>query len=283
MGETAIEFVDVTYTYPDGHTALKAVNLKVLRGERVAILGPNGAGKSTLLMLTNGLFTPSKGQVYVLSMPLNKENLYKIRRKVGLVFQNPEDQLFCPTLWEDVTFGPLNMDLPEDEVARRAKEALKAVGLDGYEDKAPHHLSVGEKKRAAVATVLAMEPEILVLDEPTANLDPKSRRELMGIINKLYREKKVTLIMATHDVNFVPLISEKIYILNRGRIIAEGSVREVFSNLKLMSEASLEPPIITHLFSLLKEQNEIDAEEYLPLTIEEALQRIKRLMGKTKS
>lgn len=278
MKETAIDMEDIKYVYPDGYTALENVNLRIVRGERVAILGPNGAGKSTLLMLTNGLFTPSKGQVNVLGTPVNKNNLYKVRMKVGLVFQDPDDQLFCPTLWEDVTFGPLNMGLSEEEVARRAKDALKVVRLEGYEEKPPHHLSVGEKKKAAIAAVLAMKPEILILDEPTANLDPKSRIELAKLVDNLYKEQKITLITATHDVNFVPMVADRVYVLNKGRIIAEGSVRETFSNFKIMTEANLEPPIVTSLFSLLSEQSDTELIEPLPLTLEEALYRIKRLM-----
>ncbi|MGQ9690999.1 MAG: energy-coupling factor ABC transporter ATP-binding protein [Thermoproteota archaeon] len=278
MNETALEMEDIKYVYPDGHTALENLNMRVMRGERVAILGPNGAGKSTLLMLTNGLFTPSKGRVNVLGMPVNKNNLYKVRMKVGLVFQDPDDQLFCPTLWEDVTFGPLNMGLSEEEVARRAEDALRVVGLEGLEEKPPHHLSVGEKKKAAIAVVLVMEPEILILDEPTANLDPKSKTELAKLVDNLYKERKITLITATHDVDFVPTVADRVYVLNKGRIIAEGTVREAFSNFKIMTEANLEPPIVTRLFSLLNEQSDIDLIKPLPLTIQEALYEIKRLM-----
>jgi len=274
----AVEMVEVKYVYPDGHTALENVNLRVMRGERIAILGPNGAGKSTLLMLTNGLFTPSKGQVNVLGMPVNKNNLYRIRMKVGLVFQDPDDQLFCPTLWEDVTFGPLNMGLSEEEVAKRARDALKAVGLEGLEEKPPHHLSVGEKKKAAIATVLAMKPEILILDEPTPNLDPKSRTELAKLVDNLYKERRITVITATHDVDFVPTVADRVYVLNKGQIVAEGSVGEIFSNSKIMTEANLEPPIVTRLFSLLNEQSDIDLIKPLPLTIQEALYEIKRLI-----
>jgi len=279
MKETAIEMKDIKYVYPDGYTALDSVNLKIVRGERVAILGPNGAGKSTLLMVTNGLFTPSKGRVSVLGTPIDKDNLYRVRMKVGLVFQDPDDQLFCPTLWEDITFGPLNMGLPEEEVTRRAKDALRGVGLEGYEEKPPHHLSVGEKKKAAIAAVLALKPEILILDEPTANLDPKSRTELAKLANSLYEEQKITLITATHDVDFVPKIADRIYVLNKGRIVAEGPVREVFSNFEIMAEANLEPPAVTCLFSLLKGRT--DLIKPLPLTIEEALHKIKRLMERS--
>lgn len=280
--DIAIEMSGVKYVYPDGYTALENVNLQIMRGERVAILGPNGAGKSTLLMLASGLFTSSIGRVNVLGITVNKNNLYRVRMRVGLVFQDPDDQLFCPTLWDDVTFGPLNMGLSEGEVAKRARNAIKAVGLEGLEEKPPHHLSVGEKKKATIATVLAMEPEILIFDEPTANLDPKSRIELAKLVDDLYKERKITLITTTHDVDFVPLIADRVYVLNKGRIVEEGSVREIFSNSKIMAEANLEPPIVTRLFSLLNEQSDIDLIKSLPLTIQEALYEIKHLMKTSK-
>ena len=281
MSEVAIEMEEVRYVYPDGFVALDDVNLKILRDERVAILGPNGAGKSTLLMLINGLFTPSRGRVSVLGMPVNT-NSRKVRMNVGLVFQDPDDQLFCPTLWEDVSFGPLNMGLPDEEVLKRTRDVLEAVGLGGYEQKPPHHLSVGEKKKAAIATVLAMQPEILILDEPTANLDSKSRLDLVGVINSLRRNRDMTLITATHDVNFLPEVADRVYVLSKGHIISEGPLREVFSNPKIMNQVNLEPPIITRLFHLLAEQSSLVAES-TPLTFEEALYEIDRLVKGDKS
>jgi len=278
MIEVAIEMEGIRYVYPDGYVALDGVNLRIMKQERVAIMGPNGAGKTTLLMLINGLFKPSKGHVNVLGMPVEGSNLREVRMKVGLAFQDPDDQLFCPTLWEDITFGPLNMSLPEEEITRRAKEALKAVGLEGYEEKPPHHLSVGEKKKAAIAAVLTMKPEILILDEPTANLDPGSRAELIELLNNLHKTQGITLIVATHDVNFVPMLMDRVYVLNKGHVIAEGSVRAIFSNFKLMKEANLEPPVIARPFSLLNEQDGTDFTESLPFTIEEALHEIRRLM-----
>ena len=278
MVEVAVEMEGIRYVYPDGYVALDNVNLRIMKHERVAIMGPNGAGKTTLLMLVNGLFKPSEGHVNVLDVPVVGSNLREVRMKVGLVFQDPDDQLFCPTLWEDIAFGPLNMGLSEGEVARRTKEALEAVGLEGSGEKPPHHLSVGEKKKAAIATVLAMKPEILILDEPTANLDPRSRAELIELLDNLHKTQGVTLIVATHDVNFVPMLIDRVYVLNKGHVIAEGSVRAIFSNFKLMKEANLEPPVIALPFSLLNEQNGIDCTESLPLTIEEALHEIRRLM-----
>ncbi|MGQ9468966.1 MAG: energy-coupling factor ABC transporter ATP-binding protein [Nitrososphaerales archaeon] len=273
MVDVAIDVKDLKYVYPDGFVALDDVSIKVLRGERVAILGPNGAGKSTLLMLINGLLKPHKGSVYVLGMPVD-ENLHKVRSSLGLVFQDPDDQLFCPTLWEDVTFGLLNMGLDKDEVIKRAEEALKNVGLDGYGEKAPHHLSAGEKKKAAIATVLAMKPEILVLDEPTANLDSRSRAELIELINDLHKSQKITLVTATHDVDFIPMVADRAYILKKGRIMAEGALEDIFSNFKMMRESGLEPPTVTRLFEFLNQLKGFDVKP-LPLTIEQALHEIK--------
>jgi len=283
VGEVAVQLEDVKYTYPDGCRALKGVSLKIYKGERVAVLGPNGAGKSTLLMHINGLLTPSEGRVKLLDMPVEGSNLREVRRRVGFVFQDPNDQLFCPTIWEDVTFGPLNMGLPKGEVVRVAEDALKAVSLEGYRERAPHHLSLGEKKRAAIATVLAMNPEILVLDEPTANLDPKSRRELVTLLNSLYTNRGVTLITATHDVNLIPSVADRLYIMSEGLIVAEGPLREVLSSSKLMREARLELPPIIQLFNLLYDGEDAEGgtpRPPLPLTVEEALHEVQRLLGK---
>jgi len=283
MDEVAVEVKDVKYVYPDGFVALDGVSLKIRKGERAAILGPNGAGKSTLLMLMSGLFIPSKGEVNVLGMAVGEKNLHRIRKSIGLVFQDPDDQLFCPTLWEDVAFEPLNQGLPEEEVSTRTKEALRSVRLEGYEDKPPHHLSAGEKKRAAIATVLAMPHEILILDEPTANLDPKSRMELIGLVNNLRKNGNMTLIIATHDVNLIPSVADRVFVLSRGRIITEGSVRDVLLNSRIMDEASLEPPIIGRLFRLIAEKNKGMASEATPLTLDEALYEIDRLIRRCKS
>jgi cobalt/nickel transport system ATP-binding protein len=278
VSELAAEVNEVTYVYPDGFMALQEVNLKAAKGERLAILGPNGAGKSTLLMILNGLYTPSSGEVSVLGVPVNDENMSAVRRDVGLVFQDPDDQLFSPTLWEDVCFGPSNMGLPEEEVRVRSTEALDAVSLTGYEQKAPHHLSAGEKKRAAIATVLAMRPRILLLDEPTVNLDPRNRLELANLLRNLHNRREMTLITASHDVNFLPEVADRAYILNKGHVTSEGSLREVFSSSRLMSEASLEPPTITRLFSILAEKKKVRTQS-LPLTVDEALSALERWLS----
>ena len=276
MSQNAVELKNVRYVYPDGLIALDDVNLEITKEEKVAIIGPNGAGKSTLLMNMAGIIKPSQGAINIFGTALNDKNIYEIRRKVGLTFQNPDDQLFCSTVFEDVAFGPTNQGLTEDEVASRTKEALRHVGLEGYENRQPHHLSEGEKKKVAIATVLSMHPRVLIIDEPTANLDPKSREELIELINNLSREQEFTLIVATHDVEAVSQISDRIFILNKGRVVAEGPVREVFSQLNLLREARLQPPTLFQLFNRLAEKG-FAAPKNMPLTIDEALDEIQRL------
>jgi len=281
MSEVVIELKDVGYAYPDGFVAINGVNLWVIKGERLAIVGPNGAGKSTLLMIMSGLFSPSKGNVYVFGKAATESN--RIRKSVGVVFQDPDDQLFCPTLSEDVAFGPLNFGLQKEHVSARVADALRVMRLERYKDKPPHHLSAGEKKKAALATVLAMQPEILLLDEPTANLDPRSRHELEGILHELCKNPNMTLIIATHDTNFLPGLVDRALVLNTGHIIAEGSVRNVLLDPRIMDEANLEPPIIARLFHLVAEKNRELMLESIPSTVDEALYAIDRLIGRVKS
>ena len=277
MSEAAITVRDVRYTYPDGSVALDNVNLEVMKDEKVAILGPNGAGKSTLLMHMAGVLTPQQGEVTILGMPVNEKNVHQIRGKVGMTFQNPDDQLFCSTVYEDVAYGPLNLGLPRDEVVSRTREALRQVGIEGYDDRPPHRLSEGEKKKVAIATVLSMQPKIMIIDEPSANLDPKSRQELIDLIKDLQEKQSFTLVVATHDVNLVPQVADRTFILNQGRVIAEGPAREVFLDLEVLHRARLEPPSVTRLFNLLTERNAV-ALERMPLTIDEALREVQRLI-----
>jgi len=248
IAEPVVEVKDLEYSYPDGTHALRGVSLKVFKGESVAILGPNGAGKSTLLLHLNGLLTPSAGNVIILGKAIEKRNLKFIRSKVGLVFQNPDDQLFQSALWDEVAFGPLNLGLSKNSVIRRVNAAIKTVGLSGLEKKAPHHLSLGEKRRAAIATVLAMDPEILVLDEPTANLDPRGTSSTIELLQKLNVDGK-TIILAAHDVSIAPLIADRCFILSGGRISSEGRVDEILSNTSILSKANLSSPYMEQRFT----------------------------------
>jgi len=261
------------YTYPDGTRALENVNMAVYEGERVAIVGPNGAGKTTLLLHLNGILRSTDGQVEVFGKSVGGVKREEIINDVGIVFQDPDDQLFMPTLFDDLAFGPINLGLNEKEVRERVKKALSSLGLSGYENKCPHHLSYGEKKKASLAAVMSMEPRILVLDEPTANLDPRSRAELIGIIKELNEREGITIVIATHDVNAIPALADRVYVLNR-RIIAEGTLQKIFSDFELLKENNLEVPEVFKLFEVLRcfGYNCIE----LPLSIDEAIEHLTR-------
>lgn len=237
--EKAVEIERLSFSYPDGRQVLKDVSLTVYLGETVAIIGPNGAGKTTLLLHLNGIFMSKNGKVEILGMEVRKENIKRIRKSVGLVFQEPDDQLFCPTVFDDVAFGPINMGYPKDEVRQRVAQALEWVGLTGYESRLPHHLSVGEKKRVALATVLSMSPEILIIDEPTANLDPRGRWELVELLRSLPGTK----IMATHDLEIVRALCARTIVLDGGVMVADDSTHRILANVSLLQGHGLAPPI----------------------------------------
>jgi len=233
---------DLAFAYPDGNQALFGVNLRVERGEFVAILGPNGAGKTTLVMHMNGIHPAEHGSVSVAGEVIDtndKDLLRRIRGKVGVVFQDPDDQLFMPTVGEDIAFGPYNMGLRGGELDAAVDHALALVHMSEFKDRPPHHLSFGQRRRVAVATVLAMKPEILVLDEPSSNLDPASRRELANIL----RELKITTLMVTHDIPYAYELCERSIILSGGVVVADGDTKTILSDSKLLSENRLELPV----------------------------------------
>jgi cobalt/nickel transport system ATP-binding protein len=232
---------ELAFAYPDGNQALFGVNLKICRGERVALLGPNGAGKTTLVMHLNGILSTLHGKVFVAGKLVDskdKEGLQQIRSKVGIVFQDPDDQLFMPTVGQDVAFGPYNMGLRDAELDEVVTQALSMVGMLEYKDRPPHHLSFGQRRRVAVATVLAMKPEILVLDEPSSNLDPASRRELAEILRSL----DITIIMVTHDLPYAFELCERSLILSGGIIAADGKTKDILKNEELLKKHRLELP-----------------------------------------
>lgn len=228
---------ELHYSYPDGHQALHGVSLHIDSGEKVALVGPNGAGKSTLMLHFNGLLS-GQGRLEVAGMPVIKENFPVIRSKVGMVFQNPDDQLFSPTVFEDVAFGPLHMGLPEDEVKERVSTALAQVGMEEAVTRLPHHLSIGEKKRVAIATVLAMVPAILVLDEPSAGLDPRGRRQLVNLLRVL----PVTMLVSTHDMLLVQELFPRMIIMDEGVIVADGETGLLLQDNALLEAHGLEQP-----------------------------------------
>jgi len=242
MNTPSLEIKELAFAYPDGNQALYGVNLSIQKGERVALLGPNGAGKTTLVMHMNGIHPTSHGSIHVageLVDSKNKESIKQIRSKVGIVFQDPDDQLFMPTVGEDVAFGPYNMGLRGAELNRVVDEALELVGMSEFKDRPPHHLSFGQRRRVAVATVLAMKPEILILDEPSSNLDPASRRELAEILRSL----DITIVMVTHDLPYAFELCERSVILSGGIIVADNDTKVILKDQALLKSHRLELPV----------------------------------------
>jgi len=234
----SLEVRGLAYAYPDGHQALFGVDLTVATGERVALLGPNGAGKTTLVLHLNGILSGGVGEVRVGGLPVTKDSLTEIRRRVGIVFQDPDDQLFMPSVRDDVAFGPANLGITGSELDDRVMMALKRVGMEAFAERPPHHLSFGQRRRVAVATVLVMEPEILVLDEPSSNLDPASRRELADVLLGL----DVTILMVTHDLPYALELCPRSAVLNEGVIVTDGPTSDILCNDELMAANRLELP-----------------------------------------
>jgi cobalt/nickel transport system ATP-binding protein len=239
MIEYAVRITRLNYSYPDGTKAIEGIDLDVRPGERVGIVGPSGAGKSTLLLHLNGVLSGS-GIVRIMGQPVDGGDLRQIRRQVGLVFQDPNDQLFCPTVFEDVAFGPLNLAMPHEQITPRVEKALRDVGLEqSIRYRSSHHLSLGERKRVAMAAVLVMEPAVLALDEPTSNLDPRNRRHLIGLVSSL----PASLLIATHDLEFVLAVCQRAVLMDRGRIWADGETRRILGDPVLMDQHGLEVPL----------------------------------------
>lgn len=234
-----MEFKDVFFRYPDGTEALNGVSFRITHGECVGIVGANGAGKSTLLMQMNGYMVPSAGAVTIGDLQLTKKTRLEIRKKVGVVFQNPDDQLFMPTVYDDVAFGPLNLEMSAERVKERVTEALQTVGCLHLREKPPHHLSGGQKRAVAIAAVIAMSPDILVMDEPSSNLDPKSRRYLIRLLKGFNHTK----IIATHDLDFILEVCKRCLVIKEGRIVADGPVSEILTDKVLLEENNLELPL----------------------------------------
>ena len=238
MSHHYIRFDNVHYTYSNGYEALKGVSFRIGHGEKVALVGANGAGKSTLVLHTNGLLLPTQGDVNVGDIPVCKKTFPIVRQTVGLVFQNPDDQLFMPTVEDDVAFGPVNMKLPPQEIERRVIQSLEDVGASALRKRASYQLSGGQKRSIAIATVLSMEPNILVMDEPSSNLDPKARRQLINLVRSFTH----TCLIATHDLEMVWELCERTIVMKDGMILADGSTQDIFSDKSLLEESGLEQP-----------------------------------------
>ena len=259
---------NLSHTYSDGTLALDNVSLSFTNGERIALLGTNGSGKTTLLSHLNGILKPTSGKIFFEDKPLqyDQKSLLSVEES-RICLSRPNDQLFAPTVKQDVAFGPLNLGLPPDKVRQIVDESLKTVGMTEFTEKPPHFLSLGQKKRVALAGVLAMQPEVIIMDEPTANLDPRSTSEILHLLLKLNKEKRITLLLATHDVDMVPLFANKLYILNKGKLVSDGTPKEIFSDTELIRRVNLRSPRITHLFEVLKIEDNLHIENQLPLTI----------------
>jgi cobalt/nickel transport system ATP-binding protein len=230
-----ISIKELVFKYPDGHLALDGINLSVSAGESVGIIGSNGAGKSTLLLHLNGTLRPTTGTISISSLPVDDRNIRAIRRKVGMVFQDPDDQLFMPTVSEDIAFGLLNLGLPENEVKEKTDAILNRFGMSAYADKMPHHMSLGEKKKIALAGILVLEPEIIVFDEPTANLDLHSRKDFIEILKGL----KQTRIIASHNLEMIARVTQRVIVINKGKIIADGPAKDIVSDTALLETNGL--------------------------------------------
>lgn len=269
-----LEIEALFFHYHDGTPALKGVSLSIGEGEKVAILGPNGAGKSTLLLHLNGIYLAQQGVVRVAGAAITQDNEHQVRGKVGLVFQDPDDQVFSSTVWDDVAFGPLNQGLERREIESRVEEALHAVGMWEFHSRAPHHLSYGQKKRVAIAGVLAMNPDVIVLDEPTAFLDPAGQIALFEILERLHGKGK-TIIIATHDVDMAAEWATSIILLKDGQILAQGDTSILVSR-ELVQAAGLRFPLVSQVFQDSLTSNE----QTLPRTVAEGKRMLRKLTGK---
>ncbi|MHB9111937.1 MAG: energy-coupling factor ABC transporter ATP-binding protein [Thermoleophilia bacterium] len=266
-----IRVENLEFTYPGGAHALDGISLDVPEGSFLAIMGANGSGKSTLLKHLNGLLTAQSGSVRIAGIEVNRKSFDEVNRLVGFVFQDPNDQIFAPTVREDIGYGPRNLGLDEDETARRVEKAAAQVAIADLLDRPIHHLSYGQKKRLSIAGVLAMEPKVLVLDEPTASLDPMGERRLMRLLHDLNREG-MTVVMATHDVDLVPLYARQVCLLRAGRLAVAGGLREVFGDQELIERCHLRLPRISYLFDMFPELSE------LPLTVGMARRKLEELL-----
>lgn len=269
-----IEVEDLFYTYRDGTRALNGLSLSIREGARVALLGPNGAGKSTLLLHLNGIYLAQKGKVRVMGQEITAKNEKWVRGIVGLVFQDPDDQVFSSTVREDVAFGPVNMRLAPAEIERRVNEALAAVKMENYRDKAPYHLSYGQKKRVAIAGVLAMSPRVIILDEPVAYLDPRGKDVLMEILSRL-NEDGTTVVIATHDVDLAAQWAQQVLLIKDGRLLAQGDT-SLLADGRVVEEAELRFPVVTQIFRKLPGLSL----PKVPLTVDDAVSEIKKILEK---
>lgn len=277
-----LEARDLTYAYPGGEDVLHGVSFSMEAGECVALLGANGCGKTTLLQHFNGLLKPKSGSILLGGKELSHGGKTEVFRRVGLVFQDPNDQLFAMSVYEDVAYGPTNLRLASSEIAHRVELALNQVGMWDYRQRSLHQLSYGQKKRVAIAGVLAMQPEIIILDEPTAGLDPRTAVALMRLLKSLQNKQGLSIILATHDVDMVPVYCDRVYIMQEGHILSEGTPSEVFREPRKIREAFLRSPRIAHLWEILRKREGLISPDN-PLTVREARAAFRTVMAERKN
>lgn len=278
-----LETRELCYSYDGDNKALNNINIKIPKGKVTAIMGGNGAGKSTLFLNLNGVLTPDSGQVYFNGKPVlyNKKGMREMRKHIGIVFQDPNDQLFSSSVRKDISFGAINLGLSEEEVKKRVDEAIEKVGIKDLELRPTHALSYGQKKRVAIAGVLVMEPEVIILDEPTAGLDPAGVSEIMALLLEINKAMGITIVIATHDIDIIPLYCDHAFAFDKGSVIIEGTPREIFSQPEILRKHSLRLPRISHLMEILKNKDNIQVDESASTisaaraSIKEAVENIK--------
>lgn len=275
MREYILETKDLSFKYQDGTKALKSINLKIEKGKKISFIGVNGSGKSTLFLNFNGVLRPSGGNLVYKGneVKYNQKSLLELRKNIGIVFQDPENQLFSASVYQEVSFGAMNLKLGETEVRRRVDESLKNIGMYEYREKAVHFLSYGQKKRVSIADILVMNPEIIVFDEPTSSLDPKHSKQIIDIFDDI-NEKGITVILSTHDVELAYSWSDYIFVMKDGEIAREGTPYEIFSDDKLINESYLKKPLILEVFEKLLESGIIKSKEIIPKNKEELFEII---------
>ncbi|AKN29590.1 cobalt ABC transporter ATPase [Clostridium carboxidivorans P7] len=275
MSEYIIETKDLSFNYPDGTKALKNVNIKIEKGKKISFIGVNGSGKSTLFLNFNGVLKPNSGDLVYKGdvVKYNSKSLLQLRKNVGIVFQDPENQLFSASVYQEVSFGAMNLKLQETEVRKRVDGALQSIGMYDYREKAVHFLSYGQKKRVSIADILVMNPEVIVFDEPTSSLDPKHSRQIVDIFDSI-NEKGITVILSTHDVELAYSWSDYIFVMRDGEVVKEGTPYEIFSDDKLISECYLQKPLILEIFQNLISSGKIKFQESVPRNKKELLEII---------
>jgi cobalt/nickel transport system ATP-binding protein len=270
-----LEAIDITFEYSDGTKALNEVNMSIEEGKKIAVLGPNGAGKTTLFLHFNGILKPKSGKILYKGEEINYRHseLVKLRKNVGIVFQNPDIQLFSASVYQEISFGPMNLGYPENIVKEKVENAMKETRIIGLKDKPTHFLSYGQKKSVSIADIIVMEPEVIILDEPTVYLDPKHVQEIMGLFGKLV-EKGKTIILSTHDVDFAYSWADYIYVMKNGKVVAKGEPTVVFANAKELDRSDLKKPMLLEIYEILKEKGIISGSN-IPKNIEELKKYIK--------